>query len=502
MDMGLRTLEAYMIATPPIRRAPSMHLDRAATPLTVPLAAAVLILLAAPDLAAQTIRNPPKIWVDVCQRCHGDTGGNGSAQSLLDDQWIGDGSNDWLFESIDKGVPDRGMPAYGETLTDEEIRALVIYIRELRSQHERGGVEGGHVADHTRYESKLHDFTVTTVVDGLEIPWSMEVLPNGDWLVVERPGRLRLVAGGESLVDPPIADTPEVLAVGQGGLLEVKLHPDYEDNGWVYLAFSEPRTIDGRELAMTTVVRGRIDDHAWTEQQDIYRAKDEHFMRTRYHYGTRIAFDDDGYLFFPIGDRGRKQMAQDLGRPNGKIHRLHDDGRVPDDNPFVDRSDALPSIWSYGHRNPQGLDFHPATGELWESEHGPRGGDEINRIEKGVNYGWPVITYGMNYNGTPITDRTHAPGMAQPVTQWTPSIAVIGIDFYEGDRFPQWKHDLFVSSIASGNLRRLRVDGDDLIEDELLFNDQGRLRDVHAAPDGYLYVLTTEGRILRLAPAQ
>jgi glucose/arabinose dehydrogenase len=302
-------------------------------------------------------------------------------------------------------------------------------------------------------------------------------------------------------LDPkPITGIPDVWARGQGGMLEVALPPDHAESGWVYLAFSDPRTVDGRPAAMTAVVRGRIEGHRWVDQQEIYRAPLETYRRTSHHFGTRLAFDGQGHLFFSIGDRGARDHAQQLDRPNGKIHRLRLDGSVPPDNPFTDRPDALASIWSYGHRNPQGLDFHPATGQLYSSEHGPRGGDELNLIEKAHNYGWPVITHGMNYNGTPITDRTEAPGMEQPITHWTPSIAVIGIDFYEGDRFPQWKHDLLVSSIASGNLRRVRVDGGKLVTDELLFNDQGRLRDVASGPDGLIYVLTTEGRILRLSP--
>lgn len=451
---------------------------------------------------AQRQRQAPQIYVDSCLSCHGSTGGNGTAQSLLDDIWLIDGSDEALTKIIKEGVPDGGMPGYGETLSDREIRTLIVYMQELRSHHERGGDTGGSVSDNDRYASQYHDFEVEELVSGLRVPWSMEFLPNGDWLVAERPGQLRLVRNGK-LHAKPIEGTPEVFAQGQGGLLEVKLHPDYRRNRWVYLAYSDPKQINGQTRSMTAIVRGKIRNHRWVDEEVIYKADDRHYMPTRFHFGTRIAFDENNYLFFPIGDRGRQNTAQDPSNPNGNMHRVHDDGRIPSDNPFInnpDHPDALPTVWSYGHRNPQGIDFHPETGELYAAEHGPRGGDELNLVERGNNYGWPVITYGINYNGTPITDKTHMPGMEQPVTQWTPSIAVIGIDFYHGNRFPEWKNDLFVSAIASGNLRRLRVDGNELIEDELLFNDQGRLRDVNMGPDGLIYVLTNEGRILRLLP--
>ena len=210
---------------------------------------------------------------------------------------------------------------------------------------------------------------------------------------------------------------------------------------------------------------------------------------------------------FSIGDRGRQDMAQDITRPNGKIHRIHDDGRIPTDNPFADRPGAYASIWSYGHRNPQGLDIDPSTGELWETEHGPRGGDETNKIRPGLNFGWPVITYGMNYNGSPMTDSTSQEGMEQPMHYWVPSIASCGIDFYEGNRFYNWKNNLFVSGMASQELHRLTIEDGEVVDDEIVLKNQGRVRDVANGPDGYLYVSLTsgtpaKGRIYRLVPAK
>ncbi|MEM0914133.1 MAG: PQQ-dependent sugar dehydrogenase [Planctomycetota bacterium] len=482
-----------------------------ATAPCLAIAAALLTHLAISlDAHAQRVRKAPDVWVQSCVSCHGSTGGNGSASSLLNDAWtVGNGSDADIFRAIHDGVPDAGMEAFGPTLSDAEIQGLVVYIKELRSQHQRGLSEVGQgessFTGRKTYTSQHHDFVVEPVAQGLDLLWSMTALPNGDWLIVERDGDLRLArpnANGNPRVHPrPIEGTPKVRAVGQGGLLDIALHPDYADNGWVYLSFSEPRRIEGDERTMTTVIRGRIDNHRWVDQEVIFRADDEHFGGARHHYGSRLAFGPDGMLYFTVGDRAQRHRAQNLDHPYAKVHRVHPDGSVPDDNPFLDTPGALPTVWSYGHRNAQGLDFHPDNGTLWLSEHGPRGGDEINFVEKGKNYGWAHITYGINYNGTPITHLTEAPGMEQPAVYYTPSPALIGIDHYTGDRFPQWENDLFVSAIASGQLRRLRTTSDgEVVEDELLFQDQGRLRDVYNAPDGYLYVLTSEGNILRIAP--
>ncbi|MEO0586356.1 MAG: PQQ-dependent sugar dehydrogenase [Planctomycetota bacterium] len=461
---------------------------------------------------AQRVRKAPDVWVQACLSCHGSTGGNGSASSLLDDDWtVGNGSDEDLFNAIHDGVPEAGMDGFGEALSDADIRALVVYIGELRSQGKRGLERVGSGESSYRgvreYESQHHRFTVRPVITGLDLLWSMTILPNGDWLIVERDGDLLLARPGEDgrpRVHPrPIEGTPAVRARGQGGLLEVALDPDHERNGWIYLSFSEPREVGGQERGMTTVVRGRIDRHRWIDQQVVYRADDEHFAGQRQHYGSRIAFGPDGMLYFTVGDRGQRHRAQRLDHPFAKVHRIHPDGRVPADNPFVDEPGAEATTWSYGHRNAQGLDFHPETGELWLAEHGPRGGDEINWVRKGLNYGWAHITYGVNYNGTPITHRTEAEGMEQPATYYVPSPALIGIDHYEGDKFPEWRNDLLVSAIASGQLRRLRTTSDGrVIEDEILFQDQGRLRDVHSGRDGALYVLTSEGRVLRVDPVE
>ena len=252
---------------------------------------------------------------------------------------------------------------------------------------------------------------------------------------------------------------------------------------------------------MTRVLRGHLKDGALVDQEILFTAPAELYRTGTVHFGSRFVFDGKGHVFFSIGERGKGEDAQDLKRPNGKVHRIMDDGRVPEDNPFLKTDGAMPTIWSYGHRNPQGLSQHPVTGELWDAEHGPRGGDELNRVERGRNYGWPVITYGMNYDGTPMTELTAKEGMEQPVLYWTPSIAVCAIDFYSGDRFPRWKNDLLVSSLASEDLRRLRIENGRVTKQEVLFKGIGRIRDVVAGPDGLVYLaMNTPDRIAGWCP--
>ena len=286
-------------------------------------------------------------------------------------------------------------------------------------------------------------------------PWGMTFLPDGRLLVSERPGTVRVLTPGQPLT-PPMAGTPAVWAMQDGGLLDIAIHPDYAANGWVYLAYCEPGPAP---TSTTKIVRGKIRDGRWEEQQTIYQSPAALYVADNTHFGSRFLFDNAGHLFFTIGDRGTMADAQSLTSPNGKVHRVLADGAVPPDNPFAKTPGALGMIWSMGNRNPQGLAWHPVTGELWSTEHGPRGGDELNVIQQGRNYGWPIVTYGINYDGTPITDKTAAPGLESPITYWTPSAAPSGIAFYTGDRFPAWKNDLFVAMLAGHELRRVTVTG-------------------------------------------
>ena len=470
-----------------------------------PLLALLLAALATTTTAtAQQVRTGTvaERYVLLCANCHGKNLEGGQAPTMLDDVWTNGGDDESLSKSIRTGFPDKGMPAWGAAIPDKEIRAMVIYIRELRAKAIREQTAFVKPADSMTAKSQLHDYKLDTWVDNLREPWSLAFLSPTQAIMTEKRGFLYLIEKGK-LADRPIAGLPLADLGGQGGLYDVVPHPDYAKNNWLYLAYSDPQTNpDGTKVSLTRLIRGKLKDGVLTDQQTIYQGKPAHYIKAGgVHFGGRIVFDGNGYLFFTIGERGQGPHAQDITRPNGKVHRLHDDGRVPADNPFVNDPQAVPSIWSYGHRNPQGLALHPVTGELYDAEHGPRGGDELNLVRKGLNYGWPVITYGMNYDGTAMTDITAKAGMEQPVTYWVPSIAPCGANFYAGDLFPKWKNNLFVASLAAEELRRLELKDGKLVAQEVIFKSLGRIRHVIAGPDGALYVLLPK-RIARLTPAQ
>lgn len=459
------------------------------------------LALAALPASGQT-RDVASLFEAECASCHGRDLRGGQTESLLDDHWLhGNGDDETLARIIRDGDEPNGMPPMKGALSDAQIRALVIFIREKAAQAGQQPAAVPKPLEAGMVKSREHSFRLKTVVDGLATPWSLAWLPDGRMLVTELRGTLRVVENGR-LHPAPVAGTPRVRHKGQGGLMEVALHPNHATNGWIYLAYTEPGTnAETRDGGMTTIVRGRLKENRWSDEQTIWRAPLWSFRDGSVHFGCRIVFDRAGHLFFAHGERGRMHDAQDLARPNGKVHRVFDDGRIPPDNPFVGVPRALASIWSYGHRNPQGLDLHPVTGELWSTEHGPRGGDELNFIQKGRNYGWPIITHGMNYNGTPITALTAKEGLEQPVVHWTPSIAVCSARFYRGDRFPRWKHNLFVTALAQQELRRLVIEDHRVVEQEVVFKDLGRARDVATGPDGLLYVaLNKPDKIVRLDP--
>ena len=347
------------------------------------------------------------------------------------------------------------------------------------------------------YKSDEHSFRVVQVVKGLEQPWSLAFLPDGRMLVTEKAGRLRVIANGK-LEPQPIAGLPRVTVHGQGGLQDVVLHPDFARNALLYLAYAA-RGDDGvgTELARGRLAEGRLED-----VQVLFRQSPK--GRTGNHFGGRIVFDRAGYLYLTLGDRGEMPRAQKPDDHAGSVIRLHDDGRVPDENPFVGRPGWKPEKFDLGHRNQQGAALHPETGVLWTHEHGPQGGDEVNIIRAGANYGWPVITYGVNYGiGTKIGEGTAKPGMEQPIHYWVPSIAPSGMAFYTGDRFPRWKGNLFVGALRDQMLVRLQLDGEKVVKEErLLKNALGRIRDVRMGPDGLIYLLTDEssGVLARLDP--
>lgn len=346
--------------------------------------------------------------------------------------------------------------------------------------------------------SEKHTFRVVTLLKGLEYPWSVAFLPDGRMLVTERAGRLRLV-GQDLRLDPkPIAGLPDVVATGQGGLFDVVLHPEHSQNGWIYWAYNAP----GAGGWGTALARGKLQGSRMTEVQVLFSMKPK--TRSSQHFGGRIVFDKAGMLYLTLGDRGDKERAQKLDDHAGSIIRLHDDGRVPVDNPFAKRVDALPEKFTLGNRNMQGAALHPRTGELWSHEHGPQGGDEVNVMRSGLNYGWPVITYGVNYGfGTRIGEGQTKPGMVQPLHLWVPSIAPSGMAFVSGSKFPKWTGDLLVGALRDQMLVRLELDGEKVVREERLLRGLvGRIRDVRMGPDGLVYLLTddSEGALLRLEP--
>ncbi len=345
--------------------------------------------------------------------------------------------------------------------------------------------------------STAYAFDIETVAEGLEHPWSIAFLPDGRMLVTERAGRLRVIADNR-LLDQPVSGVPGSFVHSQGGLMDIALAPDFETSGWIYLT----QAVGDRRANTTRVVRGRLDGMNWVDNQNVFTAQPNRDRPV--HYGGRMAFLADGTFLLTLGDGfDDREQAQKLDTHTGTIVRLHPDGSVPTDNPFVNQSDGRPEIYSYGHRNPQGIVFDPETGLVWSHEHGPRGGDELNLIRAGENYGWPVATHGVDYSGAKVTPYTSRPGMVDPKIDWTPSIAPAGMSQYRGALFAGWEGDLLVASLVERSIRRIQLDNDQVISDEIVPLDiDRRLREIQVGPDGALYILTdhADGQVLRVTP--
>jgi aldose sugar dehydrogenase len=342
--------------------------------------------------------------------------------------------------------------------------------------------------------SEKLNFTIDTLATGLTNPWSMAFLPDGRILIAERPGNLRIWENGK-LLDKSVEGMPEIWSHGQGGLLDVVLHPDYDENGWIYLAYAKKIGSIGN----TAIGRGKIAGNQLTNFEELFHGSE--LTNAAHHFGCRIVFDDNNYLFFCIGDRGEMSNAQKLTNHCGKVLRIHDDGSVPEDNPFVDSPGAMPEIWTYGNRNIQGMGLHPQTRELWSHEHGAQGGDEINLMIKGGNYGWPLVTHGINYDGTQITPDTTLPGMIDPILHWTPSIAPCGMAFVNSTRYPEWEGNMLVGALAGQHIHRVEFEGNQVVHTERLLEGFARFRDIRQGQDGYIYVLTEgPGIFFRIIP--
>ncbi len=438
------------------------------------------------------------LYQQNCAQCHGADLKGGNATSLVDKIWqFGDG-NGYITRNIKFGIPHLGMPSYEEALSDKEISSIVEYIRNAEKD---AGTVKPEIPQ--MLETLDYDLNVETFAEGLEIPWAIDFTDATTALITERPGRLRIVKRGV-LQPEPVRNIPEVLHEGQGGLMDVAVDPDYNQNGWIYLSYSHVLndvTSGDRPPAMTRIVRGKIENNTWINQEVLFEAPHDMYRTTRHHYGSRIVFDPEGYLYFSIGERGTGEHAQDFTRPNGKVHRIHKDGSVPEDNPFFTEKNSIKSLYSLGNRNIQGMAVHPVTGQLWATEHGPMGGDELNLIKAGKNYGWPEITYGLNYNGTIITEETHREGLEQPILYWKPSIAVCGLDFYTGELFQKWKNKLMVGALKYEEVRLLDIEDERVMHQEIILKNAGRVRDVSTGPDGGIYVVLNQpDKVIRLTP--
>ena len=498
------------------------------------LATFVSVVAQAQPAAPQQFQRPPspqeQTYTANCASCHGTDLSGGRAPSLFNKALLDQLNDDEMHVTIREGIETKGMPAFASLIPEEEIAQLLTWIR----------LQSGNLADRPVYvpdpDNQLLDTLkqkarIEVFTTGLDTPWGASFLPDGRLLVTERPGRIRIIDSEGRLQPEPVKNTPEPWVRQDGGYFDIVVHPDHEQNGWIYLSFSElspgfngeiPPPTTGRSApgtslppSNTAIVRGRINAAGeWVDQQDIVKIPESMYSPSIIHYGSRFLFDDAGHLFWTLGDRGNMANAQDLGNPMGKIHRINDDGSIPQDNPFVDQPGAWPSIWSWGNRNPEGLSFDPVSGLLWESEHGPTGGDEINIIEKGKNYGWGVVSMGSQ----PGITRQHDPAMEDPVAYYTPSIGPSGISFYTGDKYPGWKdNSLFVTGLVGQKLLRLETDGRNITGQETIFEQYGRTRQIIMGPDGLFYLLlqnptgrgtdipvfgASPGMVIRLQPVE
>ncbi len=366
------------------------------------------------------------------------------------------------------------------------ILPIILFVFNLQATHAQESMKS--------YQSETSKYTTEIVVPGLQIPWGMAFLPDGSMLITEKSGTLIHFKNNQKI---NIEGLPEIYVRGQGGLLDVELHPDYENNGWIYFSYgSAEGEGDGGN---TAIMRAKLKSNELTEKQLLYKAVPN--TKRGAHWGSRLEFDNEGYLYFSIGDRYNRDVnPQNIKLDGGKIYRIHDDGRIPTDNPFIHTEGAKKAIFSYGHRNPQSMVRHPETGKIWITEHGPKGGDEINIIEKGENYGWPIATYGINYNGSIITETKKMKGVTNPLFYWIPSIAPSGMCFITSDNYPEWKGNLLVGSLVFQYLERLEIKKNKVVKRERLFQDIGRMRNVRQGPDGYLYMGVEGIGIVKIIP--
>ena len=447
-----------------------------------------------PIVSPENFGNAAKNYAEYCAGCHGV-----KMEAFADVQrgWKHGTSKEAIAKSIKVGIPKNGMPSYDTTFTDKEIEHLAAYIHSGVELYNSYGFES-EPDNPTVFETSAGKVKAELVFDRADIPWGFAILPNGDLLVSDRKGDLYLKQGQES---QKLKNVPAVKSTFQGGLLDVELHPNYAENGWIYVSYSKPNP-KGGDGSTTAIFRAKISGNSLTDVEDIFVATP--YLETGHHYGSKLFFDKNGYLFFTVGDRGKRDdNPQSLKNHCGKVHRIKDDGAIPEDNPFVNVEGAMKSIYSYGHRNPQGLVINMENGTIWESEHGPRGGDELNIVIPGKNYGWPIVSYGINYNGTTFTDKTSDSKFKGPETYWVPSIAPCGMTMITNDKYGDWKGDVLIGSLRFDYVNKVSIKDDVILGEEQLFPKIGRVRNVEMGPDGFLYVAVEDpGRVYKMVPVQ
>ncbi len=442
------------------------------------------------------------VYTTYCAGCHGANLEGNTASALIKEDWLYGRTRGSLIKNIAYGIEGTEMVAWNLVLNDQQIRSVADYIVEAQ-----GKPMNELRAFPKQVETEEYTLDVEVLSEGdIDIPWGIEFVDSSLALITGQTGTLHWMKDFE--VDPnPIEGLPRVYDTGRalGGMMDIALDPEYQQNGWIYLAYVHTdEDLQARSSrAMTRIIRGEIEDHQWIQHEILFQVNDSLLLDKGTRWGCRLLFDSEGHLFFSIGDVDRDEYAQDLGRPNAKIFRIHPDGSIPEDNPFLDEKGALSAIYTIGNRNVQGIDIHPETDEIWFTEHGPMGGDELNILKKGANYGWPVITYGIDYSGEIVSELTEKEGMEQPIIHWTPSIAVCPATFCTSPLFPRWKHQLFVGALAYEEVRRLELKGQEVVEQELVLKNYGRVRDIKFGPDGAMYVLTNKpDAILRLTPSR
>lgn len=438
------------------------------------------------------------LYKTYCAGCHGAQLQGNSAKTLIKTEWKYGKTKSLITRNITFGIPGTEMAAWNQVLKEDEIKALVQFIFDAQNTSPNEERPIPQRISTEKYNLRTEEW----VSEHIKTPWAIEFISKDSALVSEKRGLLRWIVEDIPSAEP-VKGTPQTQEFRTGGYMDIAIDPDYRMNGWIYLAFSyAPDNItDNMAPAMTKIVRGKIYQNQWTEEQTLFEVPDELLVTEGNRWGCRFLFDHVGDLYFTIGDMGYEEDAQDPGKPVAKIYRIHPDGSIPQDNPFITQPDALPQIFTVGNRNVQGIAQHPKTGEIWFTEHGPMGGDELNILKKGGNYGWPDITYGVDYDGSVVSKRTAKEGMLQPVLYWNPSIAVCPAEFCTSPLFPEWKNNLFIGALAFEEVRRLPVDGHKVEQQEMILKGYGRVRDLKFGPDGALYVvLNRPDKILRIIP--